>query len=263
MFLLMQKVFSLQPDTGFFRILKYLLVFSCLAGGCVHSGLVTPGSAITGEPGKTDLWRAVAQIDWAANGRHYPARVALIMKNPSYLRLEIIPVIGTPDFFLAASPAKMSIFIPSQGKYYYGQPTADNLGRFLPWKFDIEDIVMIFSGICPVLKEKNIAYQKERDKHLMRVEMKAPSGASQVAWTDENGRLYHFVRRDETGKDVYAVRYFYNATGGSIPEKIDIDLADGKTSLSVKYLDVTMDKTADLSVFDLVPPDNVAAIPLE
>jgi hypothetical protein len=156
----------------------------------------------------------------------------------------------------------MSIFIPSKEKFYYGKPTAANLGQFLPWQFDIEDIVMIFAGTYPSWKEKNIAYQSYQENNLLRVEMKAPSGCSQTVWIGENGRLLKLVRNDKTGKALYTVKYTYGKAHVSIPEKINISMADGVTSLSVKYSDVSIEKANDLSIFDIVVPDNVKIIPL-
>jgi hypothetical protein len=40
-------------------------------------------------------------------------------------------------------------------------------------------------------------------------------------------------------------------------------MGDGKTSLSVKYSDVKIEKSEDLSVFNLVIPPNVKSINLE
>ena len=94
---------------------------------------------------ETDRIVATAQIDLMTAQGHYPVRAALILQKPSYLRLEMLPVIGTPDFFLTATPDDMRIFIPSQGEFYSGKPSAENLARFLPWALNIEDIVMILS----------------------------------------------------------------------------------------------------------------------
>jgi hypothetical protein len=270
MFLFIQRAFSSITRPVFFPAIIFLLWVSLLAGGCVQQTAVYPDlpsqknhRTDSGTLDNDDIFSAVAQIDLVTNNGRYPVRAALMIMRPSYLRLELLPVIGTPDFMLAASPEKMSIFIPSQGKFYYGQPTAANLGKFLPWKFNIEDIVMIFSGAYPSFKENNISYQSYREENILRMEMKAPSGSSQMIWMGEDNKLHKLVRRDETGKEVYTVRYLYDATGGSFPETIKISMADGITSLSIKYSDVKVEKSNDLSIFNLSLPDNVKAIRLE
>jgi hypothetical protein len=244
-----------------------LLLLAVLASGCIQQTVIhndsTPEkilSAISNAVAEDDILSAMAQIDLVTLRGYQPARAAVIIKKPSYLRLELIPVIGTPDFFLVASPEKMSIFIPSKGEFYRGQPTQTNLAKFFPWQFNIEDLVMIFSGTYPSLKEKIIAYQSYRENNFLRIEMKAQSGCSQIIWVGENNRLRKLVRSDEHGKEMYHVEYDRYGTHGSIAGEISINMADGITSLSINYSDLKIEKATDLSIFDLPIPVNVKTI---
>ena len=108
----------------------FLLLLAVLAGGCIRQTVIYPDyppekilAAISGAVAEDDILSATAQIDLVTIHGYQPARAAVIIKKPSYLRLELLPIIGTPDFFLAASPEKMSIFIPSRGEFYRGLPT--------------------------------------------------------------------------------------------------------------------------------------------
>jgi hypothetical protein len=248
----------------------FLLLLGVLASGCLQQTVIYPDSqpekilaAISSVVAEDDILSATARIDLVTLHGYYPARAALIIKKPSYLRLELLPVIGTPDFVLTASPDKMSIFLPSKGEFYRGLPTAVNLKRFLPWQFNIEDIVMIFSGTYPSLKEKIITYQSYQEKNLLRIEMKAQSGCSQIIWVGENNRLLKLVRNDEHGNEIYNVKYDHYGTKGSIAGEISISMADGVTSLSIKYLDIKIEKATDLSIFDLIVPASVKVIMLD
>jgi hypothetical protein len=268
----------LYPQRFFLRIIKKasflavkLLWLFFFVYGCAGQAIVYPDSPsekipttiFSGPIAEDDVVSAIVDIDLTSPDGYYPIKAALIIKKPSYLRLEILPVIGTPDFLLAASPEKMSIFIPSKEKFYYGQPTGANLRKFIHWQFNIEDTVMIFSGTYPSLKEKDMSYQSYREKNLLRMEMKAPSGCSQIVWVGENNRLFKIVRNDENGKEIYTVRYFYDEAPRTLPGKITISMADGVTLLSVKFSDIRIEKTTDLSIFDLPIPANVNVILLK
>jgi hypothetical protein len=248
----------------------FLLLPVVLASGCVRQIVIYPDSpsekilaAISSAVAEDDILSTTAQIDIVTLQGYYPARAALIIKKPSYLRLELLPVIGTPDFFLTASPEKMNIFIPSKGEFYYGKPTQANLAKFLPWQFNIEDIVMIFVGTYPSLKEKIISYQSYHENNFLRIEMKAPSGCSQIIWVGENNRLRKLVRNDKYGKEIYNVKYDHYEPQSLIAGEISISMADGITSLSIKYSDIKIEKASDLSIFDLPIPDNVKVIMLD
>ena len=253
-----------------FLAIKLLWLFFFVYG-CAGQAIVYPDSPsekipttiFSGPIAEDDVVSAIVDINLTSPEGYYPTKAALIIKKPSYLRLEMLPVIGTPDFLLAASPEKMSIFIPSKENFYYGQPTGANLRKFIHWQFNIEDIVMIFAGTYPSLKEKDISYQSYREKKILRTEMKAPSGCSEIFWVGENNRLFKIVRNDENGKEIYTVRYFYDEAPPTLPEKITISMADGITLLSVKFSDIRIEKATDLSIFDLPIPANVNVILLK
>jgi hypothetical protein len=258
-----------KKDFSLPRIIIFLLL-TVLASCCLQQTVIYPDyppekilASISSNVAEDDLLSAIAQIDLVTIHGYQTARAALIIKKPSYLRLELLPIIGTPDFFLAASPEKMSIFIPSRGEFYYGLPTQANLEKFLPWRFNIEDLVMIFSGTYPSLKEKVITYQSYRENNFLRIEMKAQSGCSQILWVGENNRLRKLVFNDEQGKEIYNVKYDHYGSLGSLAGEITISMADGINSLSIKYSDLKIEKVTDLSIFDLPIPANVKVIMLD
>ncbi len=248
----------------------YLLPLAILAGGCLQQTVIYSAlpsekilTATSNAVGENDILSAVAQIDLETFNGSRPVRAVLIIKKPSYLRLELLSVIGVPDFFLAASPEKMSIFIPSKGEFYCGQPTSANLERFLPWPINIDDIVMILTGTYPSLQDKGITYQSYHEQNCLRIEMISQSGCSQIIWVDEYNKLFKLVRKDEHDQEIYSVRYDHYQEQSPIAGKITISMADGVTSISIKYLDIKIEKATDLSIFDLPVPANVKTIPLD
>jgi len=248
------------------RIMFFLLL-SGLICGCLQRATVSfdiPSeehlNAISGTVTRDKTLNAIAQIDLVTKQGYQMVRAAIAVKKPSYLRLELLPVIGTPDFFLAATPSAMSIFIPSRGEYYRGEPTGGNLSKFLPWNFRIEDMVMIFSGMYPNLPEKNLLVQSYRDGNFLRIEMKAKSGSSHMIWVGEKNRLSKYIRNNKFGKEIYSVRYEDYEPESVIAGKITIKMADGINSISVKYSDLKIETTTDLSIFELPVPEGVKII---
>ncbi|GAB6271766.1 MAG: hypothetical protein STSR0003_16100 [Smithella sp.] len=203
---------------------------------------------------ETDRIVATAQIELTTAEGRYPLRAALILQRPSYLRLEMLPVIGTPDLFLTATPDEMRIFIPSLGEFYTGKPSAENVARFLPWALKVEDIVMILSGAYPVPAGENISYERFAEGRLLRTDMKTPSGFLQKVWTMQNGSVAKFIRYGPDGKEAYQVQYEDYAPSSPLAETINIQWADNKMSVSVKYSDWKLEKATDGSVFELSVP---------
>jgi hypothetical protein len=93
--------------------------------------------------------------------------------------------------------------------------------------------------------------------------MTAQSGCSQVIWVGKNNRLQRLVRKDEHGQEIYNVKYDHYEEQKPVAGEITINMADGVTSLSVKYSELKIEKATDLSIFNLPVPDNVKTILLD
>lgn len=250
------------------RILT-VLALTVLIGGCAAktAGLrnepPAPLATVFQAIQDTERIVSVTQIDLMTAQGHYPVRAVLVLQKPSYLRLEMLPVIGTPDLFLTATPDDLRVYIPSHGKFYSGKPSAENLERFLSWALKIEDIVMIFSGAYPPLPGKQVSYESRMEGHLLRVDMKTPSGHSQIIWMEKNGRMSKLVRNGSDGRELYQVCYDDYQTASSLAGSIIIQMADRITSVAVKFIDREIEKATDLSIFKLPVPPDVKTIQLD
>ena len=241
-----------------------LLACGCAGGAVMESaGHPDPAAMIRLASRETDRIVATVRMDLSTAQGHYPLRAALILQRPSYLRLEMLPVIGTPDFFLSATPREMRIWIPSQGEFYVGQPSAENVARFLPWTLCLEDLVMILSGSFPRLDGAALSYGHSTEKGGLRVDMKTAAGPSQTIWMENSGRLTRLARYNSDGKEVYCVRFEDYTPGLALAGKIFIQWAENAMSVCVEYSDVKIETTADLSVFTLQAPEGAKIISLD
>ncbi len=252
------------------RKITISLLLVMLTAGCLQRIVIKPDSrtekvlmAVSGAIAENDILSAMAQIDLVTTHGYQPVRAAIVMKKPAYLRLELLPVIGTPDFFLSSSPAEMYIFIPSRGEFYRGKPTAANLAHFLPWQFNIEDIVMIFTGTYPPIIDGIISYESYQEKNSLRIEMKSLSDKSQILWVGENNRLLKLASLNKFGQEIYHVNYEDYRPESPVPGKITINMADGITSISVKYSELKIEKATTLTIFDLKMPAGMKLILLD
>ncbi|MRR16393.1 MAG: DUF4292 domain-containing protein [Deltaproteobacteria bacterium] len=249
----------------FFAAVMLLCLSGCAGGGAALGPGGPPKAREMVSPvhPAVDRITAIAQIELVTAQGHYPIRAAMILQRPSYLRLEMLPVIGTPDFFLTASPDELRIFIPSQNEFYSGKPTAENLSRFLPWSFTLEEIVMILSSAYPPLDGANVSQESHPDGALLRVDMRTPAGPSQTIWMAKNERLVKLIRYDSLGRETYQAVFDDYRPGSALAGKIVIQWADNVTSVSVKYSDLNVEKNGDPSIFKLPAPPGSKPIHLD
>lgn len=261
-----------QEKRWFFRFCCLLMLFFCaLPAGCAKTFSALPADAsrqtLPETPIKsmdeTDRIIAVAQIRVNSAQGAYPLRAALILQRPSWLRLEILPLIGASDLFLTATPDKIQILIPSQGQLYSGAPTSKNLSRFIPWNYPVEDLVSIFTGVCPRLTGENIFLVRREENNLLRLEMLDSLGEHQLVWMEKNGRLKKIIRKDSDLKDVYQVDFDDYALEGPVAGRITIQMFQQKTDLLLQYSDIRLEKATDMSVFEMPVAQEIKIIELD
>lgn len=243
-----------------------ILVYGCAAGKRVSLPFGPPEKSlaiVAPVLQETDRIVATAEIDLKTEQGHYPVRAALIVQKPSYLRLEILPVIGTSDLYLSATPDHLQIFIPSREEFYTGKPSAENLARFLPWGFNIEDIVMILSCGFPTAFGKDSARASDQEDGLTRLDLKSSSGFSQTLWLDRNGRVEKLIRHGPDGREILQVRYEDYAAESGPAGKITVIRTDHVTRISVKYTDLKVVKSIDYNIFELPVPAGIQQISLD
>lgn len=246
-----------------------LLVVCTLGASCAKPVIVPHDPAmerivalVSSAVPESDIVTAIARIDLITSGTHYPAKAALLLKKSSYLRLELLPIMGPPDFFLTANPRELKILLPGKGEFYQGRPTGTNLSRFLPWRFDLNEIIAVLAGTCPPLTGE-VRYSRCAEKNGPCVEMKAPSGMSQTIELESKGRMKKIERRDEAGNILYSAEFAEYEDGSPIAGKITINIGDGATSLTIRYSDLKIEKAKDLSVFDLPLPAGFKTVLLD
>jgi len=251
------------------RVGGFLLAILCLVVcGCAGKEGLVPDVSFQQPPvliqdiRENERITATANIDVVSAQGHYPVKAALILQKPSYLRFELLPVIGTPDLFLTATPSEMKIFVPSRGEFYSGKPTARNVEHFLPWALGIEDMVMIFSGAYPMLSGNKVSYENSREDDLPMVSMISISGESQVVRFTKEGRISRLIRRGVDGKELYSAFYEDYPPGARLAGKITVRMADDLTTISVRYSDVRIETASDRSVFELTAPAGCKIIQL-
>ena len=259
----------MQKQSSLFLKIIILFIITAFNVACVKQVIISHDLSIekvlftiSNTVSETDILSAVAQIALVTPRGYYPAKAALILKKPSYLRLELLPPMGPPDFFLVTTPKEMRILLPTKGEFYQGEPTGHNLSRFLPWQFNIEDIVAIFANTYPLLTG-DVAYLHYPEGNNLRIEMKVRSAISQIVWIGPNGRLIKLVRYDGSGKPLYSAEFADYEEGSTIAGKITVSMADGVTSITIKYSDLKIEKAKDLSIFNLPIPAGFKTIMMD
>ncbi len=211
-----------------------------------------------------DSLKAIAHMELNTPRGRYLTKAAVMLKRPSSLRIEVIPVFGPPDLILTVHEDVLKVFLPQKGEFYIGQASANNLEHFFPFSvagLHMEDITCILLGTRPRIKERPLTLNGTSQGNLYRLDITFEKRKVQSLWVDtENNRL---VRVDlfAAGTDPsYNIRFIGHSPAGNsvIPDKITISPeGNDKPVLVIRYSDVQMAEGDNMAPFDLQPPPGI------
>jgi hypothetical protein len=206
---------------------------------------------------------ATARIEIFSHGQRYPLKAAMMTRYPVDLRLESIPLLGPPDFFLSIEGDELRAFLPEKGAFYSGSATRRNISRFLYLPLSAAEIVGILMGRLPAEWDGSNDLRGERDEEYYRVDRYEAGEKLGSVWIDPVGdllvRLRAFTGLDEAA---YTAEFTDHARVGNgfLPHRLTVS-ADG-VSLSLRYTDVDLLHDHGAS-FGLPIPEGITPIPLE
>jgi len=216
-----------------------------------------------------DVIKAIARIEVNTPDGRYPLKAALVLKRPSSLRLESIPLIGPTNLFLTVHENALKVFVPEKGKFYIGEATTRNLAYFLPVAatgLEIEGITSILIGTHPEIKGKTIILDGSPDGILYRVDILSERRKIQSLWVDPDGLL---VRVDSFAGDnsrLYSARFTGRDSieNTTLPQNVTITYGDNeKPDIIIRYVDIGLAKGIDATIFDLRPPPGIIPTSLD
>jgi hypothetical protein len=259
--------------------LLLMCLLTLLLSGCLPTRVVTtpsesstyasPESALqaisTLPPGAA--LSATARIRMTYQERPVSLRVALMIRKPASLRLESIPLMGAPDFFLSITDDEMRVFLPLEkgGRFYIGRATPENLSRFFPLPLPPATVVSLLLGEADQgLSDPTVELQGEQENRLYRIDQYRQGRRFRSLWIDP---IHHLLVRirwfDDRGEGFSKVEFKDHllSAAATLPREISISHHD-LPEMVIRYGDVkeVPGETVD---FTLPLPDKVVPLHLD
>ncbi|MFA4915865.1 MAG: DUF4292 domain-containing protein [Syntrophales bacterium] len=258
-----------------FLVIAFLVFsfFGCLStqAPLLPMNFPSPEDALRGISSKALLkgtFKATARIEIISARGGYPVRAAIMLKRPSFLRLDNIPFIGTPDFFLSVRENVLKVFLPGRGEFYIGQATTRNFSSFLPISLPVEDIISILTGACPFIDERNQTMEGNPEGDLYRINVISMGRIVRSLWL--NLKENHLVRVDvyPDNENIFSSAMFEDFSkveDVDIPQKVIITTGkdENESSITIRYSDIKISAEKDTEKFDLPIPAGVKLIGMD
>ena len=253
------------------NILICLVLF--LISGCMSGKIpeFTKGAIVFPEnvlgkiamPDSGDIIRATAKITIDSHEGKYSGKMALLLKMPFSLRVETMPVFGPADFFLSTNEESLKVFFPSEGKFYVGKATRENLSLFFKGFLPPSDMVPILAGLPPQVMEGSLSEQVEG--RLYRVDIRSGKRMRSL-WVNPDDYTLTKIEDIDDGRVTYRVTFEDHVIVNKIPypKEIRIEVIEPeRVRIDVRYLHLDIVSDGDTKVFDLQTPSGITPVFLD
>jgi len=271
--------YCLPCRASLFLLLIFLVSF---LGGCAHDPLqpvpvtdyrLSPEEALRAidiRDSRKNFMKAVAQVIVNTEEGRYPLKLAILATKPASLRLEAIPIIGLPNFFLSIHNGIMKVYLPQNGEYHVGPATINNLKSFFPIELAVPDLVALLMGCRPAISSEQTILKGSAEGKFYRVDiMSRENHPLQSLWIDPTNlyltRLDRFGKNGEKLLTVYFDEYLQD-NDVSMPSRIRFQMPGrDERDISLRYDGATFAPLTNETerIFDLPVPEGVRTVILE
>jgi hypothetical protein len=204
--------------------------------------------------------KAIAAIQVATPAGAYPLKLAVMLRRPALMRVEAIPVLGLPNFYLSIHEDRLKVLLPDKNEFYAGRATRENIAMFLPLRIDVESMVSLLMGVPPAATGKDLHREGSvgGDSYLIDIRDGGRRIQSlRVRLTD--GLIEDIDIYGNGEKALYRVHYEDHVRSGEsvTPRKITIVAEEDGTTLTIGYSEIEWTAERDDSLFDLKAPPGV------
>lgn len=209
-----------------------------------------------------NIFKAMANIEVSRAGGRHATKAALLIKKPSHLRIEAIPIIGPVNLFLSVQEDVLKVFLPQKGAFYLGKATPENLANFsygFTAAMRIDDLLSIMLGTYPRVRGKNVLLEGSLEGKRYRIDMVAEGRKVQSIWVDlSNHHLAEVQIFNALDRVSYTARFeaFDKVGLFAMPLKITLIWeTDDHPRVIIRYSNIEWLTEVEGPVFDLqVPP---------
>lgn len=208
-------------------------------------------------------FEAIASIRIESPEGTYSTKAALIAREPGLLRLETIPLFGTPDFLLTINEKNMKAFVIRQGKFYIG-PAEKSISLFAPIGLNPAEVVSLLKGSIPKYAlAPEISVKGFREDGKCRFDLYSSQGVTRSLWVDSPSWRLTRMEIPGTHNDRYTVDFdnFKEVEGSQFPGFIEIKSPDGRT-VQIRFTTISLSAGPGKDAFDLEVPAGLEPITL-
>ena len=183
------------------------------------------------------------------------------LSEPSSMHFELLDFFGRPLKVLNANALRFGLWDATEGKYYRGSSSAENLGRFLPVNLPPDRWVSLMLGKVSLLSDARSSFRW--DQRLQRYIL-ILQGLESTQTVQIDPTSFRALQSDQTGPEGYQLKCedFKFIDGATYPHKLSLQLPGNQGRIELRYKKITLNGAWDETVVSFTPPDRMILIEL-
>jgi hypothetical protein len=163
---------------------------------------------------------------------------------------------------LVTDGTTFGLFDSQAGKFFKGPASPANLGRFLPVVLPPQELAAILLGRVPRIATTATRMGLDEKKGVYTLELTRGAVTQHLEVDPKSARVVHSTVE---GMTAYELGFGDLETVGPItfPKELVLKVPAANTSLELKWKEVALNDSADMTLYDQAPPENVPVVELD
>ncbi|MCA9522258.1 MAG: DUF4292 domain-containing protein [Myxococcales bacterium] len=191
--------------------------------------------------------------------------VAMVLEPPDRLRFEALSPSGNMLALLTSDGARITLYQRGAKRCYRGPACARNIARLLPIAIEPRQLVRLLMGRAPVIRHTDRRMRFDRRAGWYQLTLiDTAAGRHQEIWLAP-GTLRPMRSKLYEGKTLRLQldwRSYRNLAGHPFPHRIDAKMPRGKVDLSIKFRELTPNRSLKMRFFRFDCPAGVTETPM-
>jgi outer membrane lipoprotein-sorting protein len=208
--------------------------------------------------------KGLAHVRVSSAGKNFSAPEVLWVRRPSFLRVESLGPLGTPQLYMVTDGRRVNLYVPSENRYYDGPANGALFSFALPVTLPPGDAVALLLGEAPGIKDEAHAWvRRDPEEGLWVLDGSSPSGREErTLWIDpKSDRVIRGeIRR---GGDLWKVSFedFHPVRGVLMPRRIELFSQAPAFHIVVQYEEMELNPPWEDQDFILPVPRGATIVP--
>lgn len=208
--------------------------------------------------------RGISDVDIASPQGTLHARTAIVVQAPDLVRFEALSPLGQTIMIFTANGQFLSLYAPTEGKFFRGNTSADSLFELLRLPLDVPKVTSLLRGIVPLETPDPHSLEvhlPNDNQYLLQVFFSpAKERVQQELWIDKSTlapQEYQEYSSSGTLKLHVLYTQFQSQDHFLFPFRQKIQFPPEQVTAEMTFLRVRLNVKLTADLFELSPPRHI------